>query len=69
MEKIQKQVLSASCDEQINILREHILNSSFEELGANAFDIYIVAYVAENIDTGKEPGFLVSEPMVKLTCY
>lgn len=54
IEKIQKQVLAASSDEQINILREHILNNSFEQLGANAFDIYIVAYVAENIDTGKE---------------
>ena len=54
IEKIQKQVLSASGDEQINILREHILNNSFDQLGANAFDIYIVAYVAENIDTGKE---------------
>ena len=53
LEKIQKQILSVDGEEQINILREHILNSSFEELGASPFDIYIVAYVSENIDIGK----------------
>lgn len=54
LEKIQKQLLSVTSDEQINILREHILSSNFEQLGASPFDIYIVAYIAENIDVGKE---------------
>ena len=54
MEKIHKRILLVSGDEQINILRQHILNSNFDEFGANTFDIYIVAYVAENIDIGKE---------------
>jgi hypothetical protein len=30
------------------------LNSNFAKLGASPFDIYIVAYVSENIDIGKE---------------
>jgi hypothetical protein len=42
--------LLVSGDEQINILREHILNSKFEQLGASPFDINIVAYVSENVD-------------------
>lgn len=53
LEKIQKHILSVNGEKQINILREHILNSSFEEIGASTFDIYIVAYVSENIDIGK----------------
>lgn len=39
---------------RIQVIREHILNSSFDKLGASPFDIYIVAYVAENIDTGRD---------------
>ncbi|MBU3126240.1 hypothetical protein [Clostridium tagluense] len=53
MEKIQNQLLSVSGDEQISIIREHILSSKFEQLGASPFDSYIVAYVSENIDIGK----------------
>jgi len=53
-EKIQKQLLSVNGDEKINILREFILSRDFEQLGASPFDIYIVVYVAENIDVSKE---------------
>lgn len=52
-EKIQKQVLMADDEEKINIIREHILNSNFEEVASNVFDIYIVAYIAEKIDVSK----------------
>lgn len=54
LERIQKQLLSVSKEEQIRILREHILSNDFEKLGAAPFDIYIVAYVSENIDIGKD---------------
>lgn len=55
IEKIHKQLLStAREDERIKIIRNHILNSPFEKLGGNPFDIYIVAYVSENIDTWRE---------------
>jgi hypothetical protein len=53
-EKIQKEVLAAEEDTRIQIIREHILNSPIEALGASPFDIYIVAYVSENIDIGRQ---------------
>ncbi|MFL0248087.1 hypothetical protein [Candidatus Clostridium stratigraminis] len=53
-EKIHKEMLTADERKRIQILREHILNSSFDKLGASPFDIYIVAYVSENIDTGRD---------------
>lgn len=56
IEKIHKQLLNTTLEDQrIEIIRNHILNSSFEKLGGNPFDIYIVAYVSENIDIGREP--------------
>lgn len=53
-EKILKEMLDADERKRIQILREHILNSNFDKLGSNPFDIYIVAYVSENIDIGRE---------------
>lgn len=52
--KIQGQLFNASEEERIQIIRKHILHEDFETLGASPFDIYIVAYVAENIGIGKE---------------
>lgn len=54
LEKIKGRLLSAGTNEQIKIIREHILNSNFEELGASPFDIYIVAYVSENIGNSRK---------------
>lgn len=53
-EKIHKEVLASDEQKRIQVLREHILNSNFDKLGANPFDIYIVAYVSKNIDTGRD---------------
>jgi hypothetical protein len=53
-QKIHKEVLATEEAARIKIIREHILNSPIEELGASPFDIYIVAYVSENIDTGRQ---------------
>jgi hypothetical protein len=53
-EKVHKEMLAADERKRIQILREHILNSSCDKLGASPFDIYIVAYVSENIDTGRD---------------
>jgi hypothetical protein len=54
IEKIHRELLGADEEKRIQILREHILSSSFLQLGANPFDIYIVAYVAENIDADRD---------------
>jgi hypothetical protein len=41
-------------NELVVLLRNHILNSNLDELGASPFDIYIVAFVSQNIGTGKK---------------
>jgi predicted house-cleaning noncanonical NTP pyrophosphatase (MazG superfamily) len=53
IEEIKNQLLLADEEERISLLRKHILENDFSFLGANPFDIYIVAYVAENIGTGR----------------
>lgn len=54
IEAVKAELLAAEEEERINILRRNILNNDFSVLGANPFDIYIVAYVAENIGIGRE---------------
>jgi predicted house-cleaning noncanonical NTP pyrophosphatase (MazG superfamily) len=54
IEAIQTELLAANNEERIKKLRAHLLNNDFNTLGASPFDIYIVAYVAENIGTGKD---------------
>jgi predicted house-cleaning noncanonical NTP pyrophosphatase (MazG superfamily) len=54
IEAIQTELLAANDKERIEILRKHLLNNGFNTLGASPFDIYIVAYVTENIGTGKD---------------
>jgi predicted house-cleaning noncanonical NTP pyrophosphatase (MazG superfamily) len=54
IEAIQIELLSANNEERIKKLRTHLLNNDFNTLGASPFDIYIVAFVAENIGTGKD---------------
>lgn len=54
IEAVKTELLEADKGERINILRRHILKSDFNTLGASPFDIYIVAYVAENVGKGRE---------------
>lgn len=54
LKEICQKLLQANESEQIMIIRDHILNCTFEQIEANPFDIYIVAYVSENIDVGKD---------------
>lgn len=52
--KIQGLLMRASEEERIRVIREYILEEDFNSLGASPFDIYIVAYVSENIDASRE---------------
>ena len=54
IEMLLPDILEATEDETVNIIREHLIKHSFYELGANPFDIYIVAYVAQNIGKGRK---------------
>ena len=54
IEAIQTELLAANDEERIKILRTNLLNNDFNTLGASPFDIYIVAYAAENIGPGRD---------------
>ena len=57
IEEIQIKLLNASEEEQIMMVREHILNADPNDLGASCINIYLVGVVAENIGVGKETFF------------
>lgn len=44
-------------DRRVNLIRQHILNQNPNDLGASCIDIYLVAYVAENVKPGKQAFF------------
>ncbi|GAE34065.1 hypothetical protein [Halalkalibacter akibai] len=57
VDKIKGLLLESTESEQIQIIRRHILNGHPAEFGASCLDIYLVAFVAENIGVGKEVFF------------
>ena len=53
--KIKREVMNAPTkDSRATLMRQHILNQDPNELGASCIDIYLVAYVAENVRPGKQ---------------
>lgn len=53
--KIKREVMNAPTkDSRTNLVKQHILNQDPNELGASCIDIYLVAYVAENVKPGKQ---------------
>lgn len=54
IEKIKLPILNAEEETGKRLIKEHILTSDPNELGASCIDIYLVAYVAENFKPGKE---------------
>ncbi|PKM88453.1 MAG: hypothetical protein CVU87_07450 [Firmicutes bacterium HGW-Firmicutes-12] len=54
IEGIKSDVLKASHEERVKIIRNHILSLDPHELGASCTDIYLVAVVAENYGAGKD---------------
>lgn len=53
--KIKREVINALTKEgRVRLIKQHILNGDPNEFGASCIDIYLVAYVAENIKPGKQ---------------
>ena len=52
--KIKQSVMTATGKARVELLKKHILSIHPTELGASCIDIYLVAFVAENIGPGKE---------------
>lgn len=53
--KVKREVMNAPTkDIRTNLVKQHILNQDPNELGASCIDIYLVAYVAENVRPGKQ---------------
>lgn len=53
--KIKREVMNAPSKEgRTNLVKQHILNQDPSDLGASCIDIYLVAYVAENVKPGKQ---------------
>jgi predicted house-cleaning noncanonical NTP pyrophosphatase (MazG superfamily) len=53
--KIKREVVNAPTkDSRTNLVKRHILNLDPNDLGASCIDIYLVAYVAENVKPGKQ---------------
>lgn len=57
LEDIKNDLLSVEADEQIQLIRNHILKGNPIRFGANCIDIYLVAYVTENNCVGKDQFF------------
>lgn len=52
---IKHELLQTSSDQEvISLIKEHILTTHPNEIGASCIDIYLVAYVAEMYGTGKD---------------
>jgi predicted house-cleaning noncanonical NTP pyrophosphatase (MazG superfamily) len=55
LDKIKQDVMNAPTKESlVNLIKQHILNGNPNLFGASCIDIYLVAYVAENIKPGKQ---------------
>lgn len=53
--QIKREVMNAPTkDSRTNLVKQHILNHDPNDLGASCIDIYLVAYVAENVKPGKQ---------------
>ncbi|RPF47341.1 hypothetical protein EDD70_0113 [Hydrogenoanaerobacterium saccharovorans] len=57
IEDIKDELLQSNSIDWKYILCEHILSKRTSELGANAIDIYLVAYVVNNYGLGKDKFF------------
>ena len=54
IDSIKDTILNATSEEEHkHIIRQHILHTDPEKLGASCIDIYLVAYIAETIHPGK----------------
>ncbi|MCP3028556.1 hypothetical protein [Halobacillus sp. A5] len=54
---IKEEALSASSEERIELVKNHVLQTDPAQLGANCIDIYLVAYAAETFGAGKQKFF------------
>jgi hypothetical protein len=54
LDSIKSELLIASTERQIELIKSHILNIHPKEIGASCIDIYLVAYVAENYGPSKK---------------
>lgn len=54
---IKREVMTATKDSRVNLIRQHILNQDPNGLGASCIDIYLIAFVAESIKPGKQAFF------------
>jgi hypothetical protein len=54
LDSIKSELLIASTERQIELIKFHILNIHPKEIGASCIDIYLVAFVAENYGPSKK---------------
>jgi hypothetical protein len=55
IDNIKRDVMSAlTKDVRVSLIKNHIINGDPNEFGPSCIDIYLVAYVAENIKPGKQ---------------
>jgi predicted house-cleaning noncanonical NTP pyrophosphatase (MazG superfamily) len=54
IDQIKLAILNATSETRRSLIKEHILNSDPNDLGASCIDIYLVAFVAENFEPGKK---------------
>lgn len=54
LDSIKSELLIASTERQIELIKTHILNIHPTEIGASCIDIYLVAFVAENYGPSKK---------------
>lgn len=54
IDNIKSQIMESSPSDQIELIRNHMLDGHPADFGASCVDIYLVAFVAENYGVGKE---------------
>ncbi|MYL53841.1 hypothetical protein GLW08_10890 [Pontibacillus yanchengensis] len=54
IDDIKPYLLEGTVQENIHLLKKHILRSNIKDLGPNCIDMYLVAYVAETHGPGKD---------------
>jgi hypothetical protein len=57
LDGVKARILRSKRGDWKNIIRDHILRLDPQEIGASCIDIYLVAYVSENHDSGKSRFF------------
>jgi predicted house-cleaning noncanonical NTP pyrophosphatase (MazG superfamily) len=57
IDQIKLQILNATSETRRSLIKEHILKSDPNDLGASCIDIYLVAFVAEKFEPGKKAFF------------